>query len=725
MSTYYAHVRKDPSSGDVVYQTVEEHLAVTAAMCAGFAADFGAGDVGYLTGLAHDMGKCSPGFQNRLLRGGAVVDHSTAGAVACAKLGHIHPAACVAGHHSGLPDFGNLRTSESGDPTLYGRLKKGIAGKYLESCGDSGTTLPQLSPDLPWSDTLRLSYWTRMLYSCLVDADFLDTERFMNGDLGRGQHDDIPALVQRLNSYISRWKDPKTELDKLRCRMLKACIDNAAGPKGVYTLTMPTGGGKTIASLAFALHHAMVHQMKRVIYVIPYTSIIEQNARVFRDILGDNNVLEHHSGVELDLSEGADTGEMRQALAAENWDMPVVVTTAVRFFESIYSARGSKCRKLHNLANSVIIFDEAQMLPLDHLRPCVAAIASLAEQFRSTVVLCTATQPVLEDLLQTYAPGLPVTELCPQASLDQEAFRRVTFKQAGTIGDDALALNLSAHRQVLCIVNSRKAAQSIFDLLPAEDGTFHLSTLMTPAHRQMILDEIRCRLTDGKTCRVVSTSLMEAGVDVDFPAVYRELAGLDSVIQAAGRCNREGRRSADESIVTVFERAEQPPRMFGTFIGAARLALADGRDPGDPDAISGYFRHLRSLSDKKLDAFDVIKAFQQGINGCSFPFKTVASSFHLINDNTHTVYIPYGGGAELVQRLENGECSRELYRKLSRYAVSVYDQHFQALYAAGALLTAKDVPSLDDSSGILADMTLYSASMGLSLEADTGKAEFI
>ena len=230
-----------------------------------------------------------------------------------------------------------------------------------------------------------------MLYSCLVDADFLDTERFMNGDPGRGGYDDIPTLLARLQAYIEPWQQPKTELNRLRCEILNACLSAGSKPKGIYTLTVPTGGGKTVASLAFALRHAAEHRMQRVIYVIPYTSIIDQNAQVFRDILGSGNVLEHHSSVQFDLSDGAPAEDVRKALATENWDMPVVVTTAVQFFESMYAARFSQCRKLHNLANSVIIFDEAQMLPLPHLRPCVAAMASLAEQFHSTVVLCTAT----------------------------------------------------------------------------------------------------------------------------------------------------------------------------------------------------------------------------------------------------------------------------------------------------------------------------------------------
>ena len=721
---YYAHVRES-ANGNKEYQTVAQHLTGTAELCRGFAAVFGAEADGKLAGLAHDIGKCTEGFQNRLLNDGPIVDHATAGAMACARQGNRYVSACVAGHHGGLPDFGNMRAAQKDDGTFYGRLLKGREEQCLERCGESGVALP-----LPTASAVQklaplpASFWTRMLYSCLVDADFLDTEQFMNGERGRGGYDDIPTLLARLEAYIKPWQQPKTELNRLRCEILNTCIEAGNKPIGIYTLTVPTGGGKTVASLAFALRHAVEHGMQRVIYVIPYTSIIDQNAQVFRNILGSGNVLEHHSSVQFDLSDGAPTEDIRKALATENWDMPIVVTTAVQFFESLYADRSSQCRKLHNLANSVIIFDEAQMLPLPHLRPCVAAMASLAEQFHSTVVLCTATQPSLDDLLRTYAPGCPVTELCPQTAALYDRFRRVTFRQAGTLTDEALAERLSEQRQVLCIVNSRKAAQSIYALLPP-DGSYHLSTLMIPAQRQALLGEIREQLKQGKPCRVVSTSLIEAGVDVDFPAVYRELAGLDSVMQAAGRCNREGKRPADESVVTIFERTELPPLLFQTAIGAAREALEEDREPAAPETMARYFHSLRGLTGDALDKQGVIKAFTQGIEGCEFPFRTVAETFHLIDQNTYTVYIPYGEGATLLRQLQDGECSKGLYRKLGRYAVSVYDKHFQALHHAGALLTAREVPALDSDSAILTDLTLYSETMGLSLEPETGKAEFI
>ncbi len=388
---YYAHVRES-ANDNKKYQTVARHLTGTAELCRGFAAAFGADADGELAGLAHDIGKCTEEFQNRLLNDGPIVDHATAGAMACAVRGSPYVSACVAGHYGGLPDFGNMKTARKDDGTFYGRLLKGRDEQCLGRCGESGVALSPPTVSAAQKLTpLQASFWMRMLYSCLVDADFLDTEQFMNGERGRGGYDDIPTLLARLQAYIEPWQQPKTELNRLRCEILNACLSAGSKPKGIYTLTVPTGGGKTVASLAFALRHAAEHRMQRVIYVIPYTSIIDQNAQVFRDILGSGNVLEHHSGVQFDLSDGAPAEDVRKALATENWDMPVVVTTAVQFFESMYAARSSQCRKLHNLANSVIIFDEAQMLPLPHLRPCVAAMASLAEQFHSTVVLCTAT----------------------------------------------------------------------------------------------------------------------------------------------------------------------------------------------------------------------------------------------------------------------------------------------------------------------------------------------
>lgn len=708
MKKYLAHRSEDGRK-----QTVQEHLRGTADLCAQFAAAFSAAAQGELVGLAHDIGKNSQAFQDRL-NGGRIVDHATAGAVECAKLDAVWAAHCVAGHHGGLLDGGN-GTDRAGDPTLFGRLKKGLSGgipKYETEA--SLPTVPQ--PDLWGRDSLTDSFFTRMLYSCLVDADYLDTERFMKGSVfERGSYDSIPVLLERLEKYIHPWWNPTSDLNRRRCDILRACLDAGSRQKGLYTLTVPTGGGKTVASLAFALRHAVQHGMSRVIYVIPYTSIIEQNAAVFREILGTENVIEHHSGIQYDAETDLDLEGYRQALASENWDAPVIVTTAVQFFESLYANRPSKCRKLHNIANSVIIFDEAQMIPTAHLRPCVAGISQLVSHYGATAVLCTATQPALADLFQQYTKNISIRELCPDEKEQYQRFRRVSFCQGGRKTYEEVAQELSNQPQVLCIVNSRKAAQEIYRQLP-EEGSYHLSTLMYPNHRREVLSEIRQRLVEGVPCRVVSTSLIEAGVDVDFPAVYRELAGLDSILQAAGRCNREGKRPAQDSVVTIFLGEGTIPPLLKVNIGAAKEAMAGAKDPGELETIAAYFTSYRSLAGDSLDKGGVIRAFQQGIAGCKMPFRTVAEQFHLIDSPTKMVYIPRGDGIEPVERLLAGERSRSLYRQAGQYGVTVYEQHYNTLLEAG------DITPLDQESAVLNHTLLYDEKVGLSLEADWGKA---
>ena len=702
---YFAHISQDSRR-----QTVLKHLNGTAELCAGFAAAFGAEDQGRLAGLAHDLGKYSDAFQRRLQGSTARVDHATAGAAECCKLGQAHAAFAVAGHHGGLPDGGG-QGDHYEDKTFCGRMKKAALGK-LEPY-EAWQQEIQLPPTPPpeFSDGLEEMFFTRMLYSCLADADFLDTETFMAGKKReRGGGDPIEVLEGRLQSYVSGWFPPQNELNQERCAMLKRCMEQGERQSpGLFTLTIPTGGGKTVTSLAFALRHARAHGLRRIIYVIPYTSIIDQNAKIFRDILGENNVLEHHSGVLYDIEDEARPENARLARATENWDMPVVVTTAVQFFESLFANRSSRCRKLHNLAQSVIIFDEAQMLPVPYLRPCVFAIAQLVKRYNVSAVLCTATQPALDGVFREFLPDKPAVELCPSEGLD--IFRRVTFRQEGKLSWETVAERIRGQQQVLCIVNSRKSAQTIYDLLDKE-GAFHLSTLMYPAHRKAVLNEIRARLRDGLPCRVVSTSLIEAGVDVDFPAVLREEAGLDSILQAAGRCNREGKRPVEESTVTIFQSETPPPTLFEIPVAAGRRALSCCDRPDSPEAIQYYFQELLELrGPEALDQKNILTAMERKF----MPFRKIAERFHLIDSETQTVYIPLEEGEELIQRLRSGERSRGLFRALGQYGVSVYPQHFAALDLAG------DLEVLEDGNAILTNLALYDHEKGLSLMADKGK----
>lgn len=707
---YLAHIAQDGRQ-----QTASEHLNGTAELCAGFAASFGAEDQGRLAGLAHDLGKYSAAFQRRL-NGGPKVDHSTAGAAECAKLNQGCAAFAVAGHHGGLPDGGGQGDHWEGK-TFHSRMQKAVLGRLAPyEAWQKEISLPPASQPA-FSSQPEEMFFTRMLYSCLVDADFLDTEAFMAGkEQGRGGGGPMEVLEDKLQSYVSGWFPPKTELNRERCAMLERCVEQGeALSPGLFTLTIPTGGGKTAASLAFALRHARTHGLRRIIYVVPYTSIIEQNAQVFRNILGEENVLEHHSGVLYDIEDEARPENARLAKATENWDMPVVVSTAVQFFESLFANRSSQCRKLHNLAQSVIIFDEAQMLPMPYLRPCVFAIAQLVKNYGASAVLCTATQPALDSVFREFLPDKPAVELCPSEVFHQGIFRRATFRREGKLSWEALGEELNGQKQALCIVNSRRSAQKIYSLLDPE-GAFHLSTLMYPAHRKAVLAEIRARLKDGLPCRVASTTLIEAGVDVDFPAVFREEAGLDSILQAAGRCNREGKRPAGESVVTIFQGETPPPSLFDRPVAAGRAALDLYVQPDSPEAIRYYFQELLSLEGpEKLDQKGILAAMERDY----MPFRTIAECFRLIDSDTRTVYIPLGEGEKLVRRLRSGERGRTLFRALGQYGVSIYPQHFEALDLAG------DLEVLEDGSAVLDNLALYDSDKGLSLAAEEGKGLFI
>ena len=713
--TYLAHI-----SDDQRQQTVLEHLEGTAALSSRFAASFGAEEQGRLVGLAHDIGKYSDAFQRRL-QGGRRVDHATAGAYECYQQKQIAAALCVAGHHGGLPDRGG-RGDASDQPTLTGRMRRAAEGK-LEPYAPwrQEVSLPAAQrPSFPGkSGVLDAFFFTRMLYSCLVDADYLDTERFMAGvALSRGSGVSMETLYQRLEQYISGWFPPRGEVNTLRCGILEQCISQGENQKsGLFTLTVPTGGGKTVASLAFALRHACAQGKTRIIYVIPYTSIVEQTADVFRSILGAENVLEHHANVlyDTDVSEEATPETARLMRATENWDMPVIVTTAVQFFESLYANRSSQCRKLHNLAGSVIIFDEAQILPLPFLRPCIHAIAQLTAHYGVTAVLCSATQPALLPIFQEFLPGCMIPELCASSVMRAPVFRRVTFRKAGELSFERLHQELWAAEQALCIVNSRKNARLVYEGIQGE-GSYHLSTLMTPFHRKTVLAEIRRRLKEGLPCRVVSTSLIEAGVDVDFPLVFREEAGLDAILQAAGRCNREGRRPASDSIVTIFKAETTPPPIFSTAIAAGQEAMEQYEDLSDPEAISYYFNALLDLKGQAVqDQNGILSRIMEG----DFPFHTVAERFRLIDEDNYTVYIPIGDGEKLVDRLRQGERSRQLFRELGQYGVSVYERQFRALDDSGAL------EELEDGSVILNDLTLYINETGLSMDVSSGNAIYI
>ena len=535
--------------------------------------------------------------------------------------------------------------------------------------------------------------------------------------LKRGEFSDLEELYKRYNAYIMAWGNPTNKLNEKRTEIREECINAAHGQEGIYTLTVPTGGGKTIASLGFALEHAMQHKNKeRIIYVIPYTSIIEQTADVFRSIVGSENVVEHHMNVDYDDAEFGDNKQKEnklKKLATENWDAPIIVTTNVQFFESLYGNKTSRCRKLHNIANSIVIFDEAQMLLNDYLIPCMRAIKELVSNYHVTAVLCTATQPSLN---KYFTEDVQLHEICSNVDDLYDFFRRVHFEKTDFEDTEALVAQLNIHKQVLCIVNSKKAAQKIFDGLNG-DGCYHLSTFMYPQHRRKILVEVRERLKNNLPCKLVATSLVEAGVDVDFPVVYREIAGLDSIIQVAGRCNRENKRLLEESIVYIFE-IKNDDTKIPSFIKLPReitqMLLQEVDDISSTAAIKKYFDLLHEYKGESLDAHNIMKMSDK-----EMLFKDIASDFKIIGETGRGVFIPSDDvSKKLLEQLRAGVCNRSLMRKAGQYIVNVYENQFLKLQGAGVI----DV--IDENINVLADMSIYDVHKGLIVNIDDGVGVF-
>lgn len=709
---YLAHISED----GIREQTVLEHSRNVAELAGKFADRFHAGSWGYCCGMMHDIGKHSQAFQLRL-KGGPAVDHSTAGAKELNRKKGFHALAayCTAGHHAGLPDGGE-KADSPGAATLQGRLKKNVPeyGDYQKEIAIPELENPAVK--MIGKGGFTVSFFLRMIYSCLVDADFLDTEQFMkDGDTAREPEGISEKHLEKLLAYVGGWLNntDRTTVNGRRSEILAECIRRGKEKPGVFSLTVPTGGGKTVSSLAFALQHTCTYGKERIIYVIPYMNIIEQNAAVFRDILGEDAVLECHSNVEYD-----DREEFKpMQLAAENFDKPVVVTTNVEFFESLFSNKSSKCRKLHNLANSVIIFDEAQMLPAAYLKPCVRAMAELAVNYGSTLVLCTATQPSLQKF---FPEDVRIREICPDVEGQFAFFKRAEADGLGKITEEELTERLGREQSALCILNNRKRVQKIYAELEG-DGVFHLSTYMYPEHRKRKLAEIRTRLKDGKRCVVVATSLVEAGVDLDFATVYRELAGIDSVVQAAGRCNREGKRGLKESRTYVFELCEQMglPAEQRLPVKVAERIAEQFEDISSLQAIEHYFNQLHYLKDGSLDKKGMIERFESGALQANYPFASAAKDFKLIEQRIKMVLIgKEEKAAELERRLCCGERSRKLLRDAGRYSIQIYERDFEKLEAAGYLKV------LDPEIAVLRDQEQYQEDRGMKMDVDFGEAVF-
>ncbi|WP_301585511.1 CRISPR-associated endonuclease Cas3'' [Halomonas alkaliantarctica] len=728
---FYAHSL--PETDKQSWQTLDDHLQCVAKMAATRAERFGMADAGYAAGLLHDLGKYSAPFQRRLEGSPERVDHSTAGAIIAKDyfpggLGDLL-AYAIAGHHAGLA---NGRDAGERTP-LQDRLQADIPA--INTQWQKELTLPEtLIPPEHFKlcrdrAFFQYAFLARMLFSCLVDADYIDTETFYTQHESglarqRGGGASLTHLLEALNQHLETF-DTETGINQLRGHILRGVRNKAGMRPGCFSLTVPTGGGKTLASLAFALDHAITHGMDRVIYIIPFTSIVEQNAAVFRKALGKygaDAVLEHHSTFDAEKASKGDKDSLDKLRRdSENWDAPIIVTTSVQFLESLFAAKTSRCRKLHNIARSVVILDEAQTMPLPLLRPSVTALDELALNYHTSIVLCTATQPALletNDATHSFAGGFKdVEELAPNPRSLYQALKRVTVKHIGCLDDDQLRDELLDADQVLCIVNNRRHARALYESIADQPGVFHLTTAMCAVHRRQVLQHIRATLTEGKPCRVVSTSLIEAGVDVDFPRVLRAEAGLDSIAQAAGRCNREGKRTAEESEVRIFATANEewaPPPELKQFAQATREVLRQhGHDPLSLEAIEAYFTLLYwQQGPDQLDKHKLLSLIENGrIDG--LPFETLEQKFRLIDNNQRSVIIPRDADArKAIKELAFASSPGGIARKLQLYTVQVPHNGFRALEKVSAIAPIEP-DKFNDQFMLLVNEDLYHDALGL------------
>ncbi len=705
-----------------------------------FARAFGVADWGRVAGLWHDVGKYSQAFQAYLDESAAsgyskrgTVDHSTAGAqLAMKQFGNSgYPLAYViAGHHAGLANY------SGGQSGIKERLKKAVP-----EVPDALERLPvelvrQVCPGIPRQFAtllpkhnaigLRVAFFVRMLFSCLVDADFLATEWYMDQHKSK-QRPSLPVSIDKLlnafDVHMSKLSPVNpTGVDIHRAELLAACRARGQDSPGLFSITAPTGVGKTLSSLAFALEHAKAHNLRRIVYALPYTSVTEQVAGVFREVfkgLGEGVVLEHHSSASWKSADETDQRAFRVRLAAENWDAQVIVTTNVQLLESLFASRSSQCRKLHRLAQSVIVFDEAQALPVHLIEPTLVAIDELQRGYGASIVLCSATMPALTHR-NGFEIGLKnVREIVPDPSGLAQAMRRVKLSSKGDLEDEELIEQLADQDQVLAVFNTKGHAAEVYRGLVNRlgvDGVWHLSANMCPEHRSLAVDEIKKALKSGQPCRVVSTQVIEAGVDIDFPMVYRAMAGLDSIVQAAGRCNRNGHLDMGQVILFDTDNAGKSIKRQGQ---TTKEIAAIHDDLFSLDAIEHYFRLHLWQRKSEWDKHEIASKDMFDANGFVFHFRKADEKYQVIEEYSVPIVVPYGKhGAELITELRDAVYpTRALLRKTQRFSVSVPKYKLDQLIDRGACAT------IHEHTTILTGEGLYDKDLGLVIDGESGLPE--
>lgn len=680
MKKYYAHSAREGTS---IKHDLEGHLKSTAQLAQQFASSYDPEGLAYLAGLLHDIGKYYHEFQcylddpsyKRKHR-----DHSSAGAVYAQQ--HLSSetafflAILILSHHRGL--ISGLEWAKK----VEEKKKERFVQEAIERAEDfllkhqeklKENRSPYFDPRS--IDPVHVEMRIRMLFSALVDADFQDTEQhFLPEQTAmRGRHADLSELLQRLITYYERFKqiqNAQTSINRTRSHIFQTCLEKAEQEHPFYLLNVPTGLGKTLSSMAFALKHGVSTNKKRVIVALPFTSIIDQNAAVYQEVFGVDQVLEHHSQVDWKIKQESPLAE-RSKLAAENWDIPIVVTSTVQFFESLFAVRTSSVRKLHNIANSVVILDEFQMLPLELLEPIFATMEELMLTYNVTFVASSATPLSFKWKEYFHRVGQPRFLIEESESLFQQ-YQRVNFswlKEA--ISWDELSDRGVGHRQALFIVNTRQDARMLFQALQqkAKADVYHLSTLMCSKHRQKVLEEVKRKLQQNQPVYLVSTQLIEAGVDIDFPVVYRALAPLDSIIQAAGRCNREGKQAKGK--VIIFEPVEGglPSTFYRTATAKTKILLQKKWDSLHiPQTYFDYFQDLYHLHPQQLDG----KGIQRRRRKAQWDFPQMAKDFRMIAEDTVSVVCPYDqNGKTLIDFVCHAPPNRKWFRQVQPYVVEL------------------------------------------------------
>lgn len=699
-----SHIRPE----NFAVQTNEEHQQGVARLAAQFATVFGMEEWGRVLGLLHDKGKEKRAFQQHIIKESGLdpnvkvegdYRHAYVGAIMAKQLfPKFYPLMinAIMGHHRGLYDDGDMKE------VMKSEMPNDVNVERIEA----RLIVP------PIGKPQDIHHLQRMLYSCLVDADYLDTEAFMQPEQSklRGKYDSLAMLEKKLEAYLSRLKKnaPDTEVNRIRNEVQQCCIKESDNKPGFFSLTVPTGGGKTLSSVLWAIKHAVRNNLNRIIIAIPYTSIITQTASVLRNIFGEENVLEHHSNVDSSKVNDKELAS-RMKLATENWDYPIIVTTNVQFFESLFSNKPSDCRKLHNIAKSVLIFDEVQTLPIAFLQPIVDTFNTLKRVFGTSILFTTASQPVLSGEIMGANPfvsfeGLSeIREIIPQEASLHNRLRRVEIRFDEVRKNyDEIAEQIVKYQRVLCIVNTRNDAKEIFTRLPKEGICLHLSRMMCPDHVRDTIAKVKTALInpDNSIIRVVATQLIEAGVDIDFPVVFRQEAGLDSVLQAAGRCNREGRLDMGETFVFSLQKAL--PSGFMTQTNNARLAMGKEFDWFSPEAMEVYFRQLYS----RVDNFDKAN-IKDLLYKPEMQFETAASEFQLIDDKTTSVIVNWKNSMDLVERLKREGVTYTLMKALSQYSVNVKNNDLKKLTDAGAF------EEVLEGIYVVSDLEFYDKEIGL------------